>query len=324
MKALTCVALTVLSCVPVLAARGDDRANATKPVDAKKPAIYDDKADAQALIDAGLAVAKRQNRRVLIQWGGNWCSWCVLLHDRFKNDSDLAKTLRNEYALVYVDSNSNTKLAAKYSADLKSNGVPYLTILDADDKVLVNQSTVPFETKVDGQNGHDSKRILDFLNKYRATPLKAEEELASVLAKAASSNRRVFLHCSAPWCGWCVRLENWLARPEIASVFGKDFVELKIDIDRMQGGKEVHARYNKGEKGGIPWFVILDAKGKALITSDGPEGNIGYPGTDAEIAHFVTMLNACKQRMTHQDIDGLRASLLSLMPKTTLRTGEKH
>jgi hypothetical protein len=40
--------------------------------------------------------------------------------------------------------------------------VPYLTILDAAGKVLVNQSTVPFETKEDGKNGHDSKKLQEF------------------------------------------------------------------------------------------------------------------------------------------------------------------
>jgi Protein of unknown function, DUF255 len=124
----------------------------------------------------------------------------------------------------------------------------------------------------------------------------------------------VFLHYGAPWCGWCLKLENWLARPEIAAIFGKDFVEVKIDIDRMQGGKDVHSRYRKSQQGGIPWFAMLDTQGNTLITSDGPKGNIGYPATDDEIAHFITMLKTCKQRLTDQEIDTMRASLISLMP----------
>jgi hypothetical protein len=82
----------------------------------------------------------------------------------------------------------------------------------------------------------------------------------------------------------------------------------------MAGGKEVHSRYRKSDAGGIPWMVMLDAQGKALINSDGPKGNIGYPATDDEIAHFVTMLQTCKQRLTDQEINGLKASLVSLMP----------
>jgi thiol-disulfide isomerase/thioredoxin len=313
MKALTCFAFALLLFVPVLT-NGQDATQPPKPAEAKKPTIYDEKADAKALINTGLALAKRENRRVLIQWGGNWCGWCVLLHDRFKKDPGLAKTLLYEYALVHIDSNNNMELAAKYGADLKKDGVPYLTVLDAEGKVLINQSTVPFETKDGDKNGHDPKKLQEFLTANQATPLKAEDELAAALAAAAKSERKVFLHYGAPWCGWCVKLENWLARPEIAAVFGKDFVDVKIDIDRMAGGKEIHSRYRKDEKGGIPWMAMLDAQGKVLITSDGPKGNIGYPATIEEIAHFVAMLKNCKQRLTDQEIDGLRASLVSLIP----------
>src|SRR5947207_978513 len=101
----------------------------------------------------------------------------------------------------------------------------------------------------------------------------------------------VFLHFGAPWCGWCLKLDAWLLRQDVEPIFSKEFVDVHIDVDRMPGGQEVLARYRKSDKGGIPWFVMLDAKGKALITSDGPQGNIGFPYTEAEIAYFVTMLN---------------------------------
>ena len=45
----------------------------------------------------------------------------------------------------------------------------------------------------------------------------------------------------------------------------------------MTGGKDIQKRYQPATSGGIPWFAILDAQGKALATSDGPRGNIGYP-----------------------------------------------
>jgi thiol-disulfide isomerase/thioredoxin len=313
MRLLSTGSLVLLLVVPVLTL-GQDGTQSAKTTEAKKPTIYDEKADAKGLIDTGLAVAKRENRRVLIQWGGNWCSWCVLLHDRFKKEPALAKTLLYEYALVHIDSNNNMELAAKYGADLKKNGVPYLAVLDADGKVLVNQSTVPFETKEGDKNGHDSKKLQEFLTANQAVPLKADEELSAALSTAGKSGRRVFLHYGAPWCGWCIKLENWLARPEIAAIFSKDCVDLKIDIDRMEGGKNVQARYRKSDNGGIPWMAMLDPQGNALITSDGPKGNIGYPATNDEIAHFVTMLKACQQRMTNQEIDTLRDSLISLMP----------
>jgi thioredoxin-related protein len=299
--------LCLLLALPLVVC-AQDGTPSKKPADAKKQ-IYDEKADAKVQIDAALAAAKRQNRRVLIQWGGNWCSWCVLLHDRMKSDRDLAKTLLYEYDLVYVDSNNNKELAAKFGADLKKHGVPFWTVLDSDGKVLVNEPTEPFETKIDGKNGHDAKKLQACLSAHVATPLKAEDVLGAGLAEASKSDRKVFLHFGAPWCGWCHKLEAWLLRKDVEAIFSKDFVELHIDIDRMTGGKDILARYRKSDKGGIPWFVMMDAKGNALITSDGPKGNIGFPATDAEIAYFTTMLTTCKGRMTEREIADLRATL---------------
>jgi thiol-disulfide isomerase/thioredoxin len=292
-------------------ARDNKPARPKKPV-AKKP-VYDEKADAKAAVKAALAAAKRENRRVLIQWGGNWCSWCVLLHDRFREDRDLARKLRYEYDVVYVDvgkGDKNLDLAAKYGADFKDHGVPYLTVLDAGGKVLANQPTDPFETKSEeGQKGHDSKKLLEFLTKHQAKPLKADEVLSAALAEAAKSKRNVFLHFGAPWCGWCLKLDAWLLRPEVAPVLGKDFVDVKIDVDRMTGGKKLLARYRPEGKGGIPWFVMLDAKGKEIVTSDGPKGNVGFPAAAHEIDHFVAMLKKAKRRLTDKEIDALRKSL---------------
>jgi hypothetical protein len=58
----------------------------------------------------------------------------------------------------------------------------------------------------------------------------------------------------------------------------------------MKRGKEVAGRLRDSQGGGIPWMAILDGEGKKLVTSDGPQGNIGYPGTPAEIAWFLEML----------------------------------
>ena len=78
----------------------------------------------------------------------------------------------------------------------------------------------------------------------------------------------------------------------------------------MTGAKEVFARYNATGKGGIPWFVFLDGKGKVVATSDGPKGNIGFPAESHEIDHFVAMLKAAKHRIADDEVDALRGSLV--------------
>jgi len=102
-----------------------------------------------------------------------------------------------------------------------------------------------------------------------------------------------------------------MALRDVAPVLAKDFVDLKIDTDRMKGGSELLTRYAKTQHG-IPWFVFLDGDGRPLITSTAPDkGNIGFPAQDWEIAHFQVMLEKVAKRITREDIDMLAKSLVA-------------
>lgn len=278
------------------------------------PPVYDETADARKDIAAALARAKKENRRVLIQWGANWCGWCKLLHAKLQTDKDLRRKLRYEYDVVTVDVarfDKHMDIAAGYAAELKGNGIPYLTILDADGKVLANQETGSLEAKAaNGENGHETAKLIEFLTKHQAAHLQASGALADALARAKAEDKSVFLHFGAPWCVWCHRLEKWMARPEVGAILGRAFVDLKIDQDRMVGAAEVYKKYNPEGKGGIPWFVVLSPAGEAIATSDGPSGNIGHPATDEEIAHFVAVMEKSGKRLTAADIRQLRESLV--------------
>ena len=54
---------------------------------------------------------------------------------------------------------------------------------------------------------------------------------------------------------------------------------------------------------------IVVGDGKAVVTSDGPKGNVGFPAAPHEIAHFRAMLEQSKRRLTDADINALVASL---------------
>lgn len=289
---------------------------------AKEPAkpVYDEKADARADVKSAVAKAARDNKRVLIQWGANWCGWCIMLDKICTTDREIATALRNEYEVVHVDIgrfDKNADLAAQYGADIKS-GVPFLTVLGADGKVVKNQETGSLEvTKEEIKDGigHDRGKVLGFLKEHAAPMLVAEDVLARAKSEAAREGKIVFLHFGAPWCGWCHKLENWMARPEIAAVLGKEFVDCKIDEDRMVGGKDLEKKFNPNG-GGIPWIAFVDSEGKVLATSDEPEkGNIGFPAQPNEIAHFEAMLKQVKKHLTDAEVAGLVESLKAVNKK---------
>lgn len=292
----------------------------------EKP-VYDEEADAHVDIANALKKAKQENRRVLIQWGANWCGWCRLLDGTFKSNREVARKLQYEYDLVHVDIGKWDKhldLVEKYGADIKSAGVPYLTILDADGNVLANQETGTLEKTVDGKPGHDPEKIVAFLAEHQAAYRKAADVLKEGLATAVKENKRVFLHFGAPWCGWCHKLEDWMARPDIAKLLATEFVDVKIDVDRTIGGKELDETFRESKDGGIPWFAFLDAEGKVLVTSDGPSGNIGFPVTDEEVAHFIDMLKDATRNLSAQDIDKIEQSLREPAKKQDGADGAGH
>jgi len=95
----------------------------------------------------------------------------------------------------------------------------------------------------------------------------------------------------------------------VSAALGKDYVDVKIDTDRMTGGDEVAKRLRKTERGGIPWSVIIDAEEQPLVTSDGPDGNIGCPVQPEERAWFLQMIEKTRRHMTDEDLAVVKSSL---------------
>jgi uncharacterized protein YyaL (SSP411 family) len=136
-----------------------------------------------------------------------------------------------------------------------------------------------------------------------AAQVHANEVLATALAEAERTDRLVFLHSGAEWCGWCKRLERWLEREDIAPIFFKDFVDVKIDVDEMEGGQELMDSYTEGPAG-LPWLAILKPDGTVVVNSYAPNGrNIGSPQAEWEIEHWDTMMRTAARRITEEEIE---------------------
>jgi len=99
-----------------------------------------------------------------------------------------------------------------------------------------------------------------------------------------------------------------MASKDVAPLLAKEFVLVRLDFDRAKGAKDIEKRYIDKEQG-LPWFVFLDGDGKAIINSTGPQGNTGFPAQPEEIAHFKTMLQTVKKKLTDENIAFLITSL---------------
>ena len=136
---------------------------ADTPAKTSRPAIYDENADGAKQIDDALAVAKKDNKRVLLQFGANWCVWCHKLHKLCQTDADIAAKLKESFVVVLVDVNKghNNDTNKKYGNPTRL-GLPVIVILAADGKALVTQDT----GKLEEGDHHDPKKVLAFLNEW--------------------------------------------------------------------------------------------------------------------------------------------------------------
>jgi thiol:disulfide interchange protein len=108
--------------------------------------IYNENADAKAEIRDALSTAVREHKRIILDFGGNWCGDCQVL-DIYFHRAPNDQLLSANYVLVDIDIgryDHNLDLADKYEVPLK-RGVPALAILDEHGRLLYSQKTGEFE-----------------------------------------------------------------------------------------------------------------------------------------------------------------------------------
>ncbi|HZW09805.1 MAG TPA: thioredoxin family protein [Phycisphaerales bacterium] len=307
-----CALLALVMMLSAGPARGQEVPPSAAAAQPEAAPVYDESADGERQIADALAAAGRENRRVLIQWGANWCGWCIKLHELSGSNPEIRAKLLYEYDVVHIDIgrfDKHMELAAKYGADLQASGVPFLTVLDADGNVVANQETGSLENPQGAQPAHNVEKVLGFLTTHQAEYRSATGILEEGLARAKSEGKAAFVHFGAPWCGWCHKLEAFLARDDMAPLFAEHFVDVKIDTDRTIGGGDVLLEMRGSQQGGIPWFVFLDSAGEPIATSSDSGQNTGFPVAPEEIAAFMEMLRKVKPAIPAEPLDRIETAL---------------
>ena len=162
--------------------------------------------------------------------------------------------------------------------------------------------------------------ITTFSNAQEAIPA-AEEIMDIAFQEAKEENKNVFLMFHASWCGWCHRMDDNMQNKACKEFFDTNYVITHLTVKENKENKHLEnpgafafLGQLKGEKQGIPYWVIFDKKGKiTLQTGYGPSG-LPHIGTFAEVARTSMIVNALnnltdlpKEIITFSDdMDGLR------------------
>jgi len=108
--------------------------------------IYPDPARAQGDLAAALKTAAAARKRILVDFGGNWCADCKVL-DIYFHDPANRPILEANFVLVHVNIghyDANLDIAAQYQVPL-DKGVPALAVLSDKGEVLYSQRSGEFE-----------------------------------------------------------------------------------------------------------------------------------------------------------------------------------
>ena len=115
-----------------------------------------------------IRLAKATGRHVLIEVGGDWCSWCHALDRFLDNNSDIKARLHETFVLLKVNVNDANDNADFLKAFPRAPGYPHMYVADADGSILLSKDTADF--LADGQ--YSRQRFTEFLEQWKPTRAK--------------------------------------------------------------------------------------------------------------------------------------------------------
>jgi thioredoxin-related protein len=127
---------------------------------------YNINADAKADIQKAIQTANAQNKHVLIQVGGNWCSWCMRFHAMATSAQKVDSLIRADYVYLMVNySKENKNMDVMKQLDYPNRfGFPVFVVLDGKGKRLHTQDSGFLEHAT--VKGYDTTKVVTFLKMW--------------------------------------------------------------------------------------------------------------------------------------------------------------
>jgi len=125
--------------------------------------VYDPARDPIKDGQAAIQLASEQNRKVLIEVGGNWCTWCHKLDKFIHSNPQLKKDFFNTFVLLKVNVSEENDNKAFLKVFPPVYGYPHMFVTDQKGKIIESKDTADFlENK-----RYSVKNIYQFINKWK-------------------------------------------------------------------------------------------------------------------------------------------------------------
>jgi len=111
---------------------------------------------------ATCAEAHITGKRIIVDVGGDWCSYCCQMDEFFQQYSDLAQLRDDNFvtvAVFYSSENKNENFLSRYP---KVEGIPHFFVLEKDGSLLHSQHVLDLRSS----GAYDPGKMKDFLIKW--------------------------------------------------------------------------------------------------------------------------------------------------------------
>ena len=126
---------------------------------------YHPEENAEEKIAELVKIAKKENKNIILQAGGNWCIWCLRFNDYVQNTQELKSIVDGNYLyyhLNYSPENKNEKVFNSYGNPGEKYGYPVFIVLDKNGKQIHTQDSAVLE---EGK-GYSLEKVKSFFNEW--------------------------------------------------------------------------------------------------------------------------------------------------------------
>jgi thioredoxin-related protein len=128
---------------------------------------YDPSRDSFKDFELAQKQAEEENKLILIQIGGNWCSWCIKM-ERFFDKSPTVKALRDETFVVMKVNVSPENYNEEFLSEMPEfEGYPFLVITDKSGNVLNSRTSGNLEEGL----GYSVSKFTEYFEYWKKTEL---------------------------------------------------------------------------------------------------------------------------------------------------------
>jgi thiol:disulfide interchange protein len=122
-------------------------------------------------LQAALHEAQAEHKNILMDVGGNWCGWCLVLEKTLHEDPVLDGLLEKNYVVLHVNfskENENTPFLHNYP---QPKGFPAWYVLSPEGRLLKAEDTSELEATHKLGEGYNKEALKRFLEEHAPKPL---------------------------------------------------------------------------------------------------------------------------------------------------------